>query len=255
MMAIGLLVHVACIGTTGGDVVDFPVAAAGPVGASGPMRFTTDRGWAVTLEAAKLHIGAVYLGQSEPVSGAQNSACILPGTYVAQETSPLDVDVLSGELQRFPLPAHGSTTPALVGQVWLTGGDINTVVDPTPVLVVRGVAASGGVTVPFSGRITIGANRAAHAVAVAGAAPICKQRIVSPIVAPITVQRSGGLVLRIDPQLLFVNVDFAALSPAGGAYVFSDDPTSPSYTQPSQNLFQNLRSAGALYAFTWSADL
>lgn len=245
----------ACIGTTGGDVIDFPVAAAGPATVTAPFSFTTDRGYSVTLTTAKLHIGALYLDQSEPISGAQNGACILPGTYVAEETDPLDVDLLSPALQPFPRAAHGTTLAALVGQVWLTGGDVNVIADQTPILVLRGTASSGSATFPFTARITIGANRQAQGVAVAGAAPICKQRIVSPIHAPITVKNTGGLVVRIDPRLLFVNVDFAALQKSGDSYAFSDDPTSASYTQPSQNLYQNLRSAGALYTFSWSSDL
>ena len=37
-----------------------------------------------------LHLGAVYLNQSQPVSGGQATGCYLTGTYLAQETSALE---------------------------------------------------------------------------------------------------------------------------------------------------------------------
>jgi hypothetical protein len=245
----------ACVGTTGGAIIDFPAAAAGPADITSPLVFTSDRGFVVTLTEASLHIGALYLDQSEPVSGAQNSACILPGTYVAEETSPLDVNLLSPTPQRFSTLAHGTTVQALVGQVWLTGGAIDTVADPTPILTLTGTATKAGTTMPFSGKITIGTNRQAQGVTLSGASPICKQRIVSPISVSLNVQTSGGLLLRIDPRILFVNVDFSQLQKASDTFAFSDDPTSDGYTQPSVNLYQNLRSSGPLYTFSWSPDL
>jgi len=102
---------------------------------------------------------------------------------------------------------------------------------------------------PFTGTITIGANRQAGGSQLAGATPICKQRIVSPIPAPVTLVKGGSLVLRVDPRALFVNVDFAALLPSSEGYAFSDD----SSDQPSANLYQNMHSAGGLYTFSWAA--
>ena len=66
----------------------------------------------------------------------------------------------------------------------------------------------------------------------------------------------GGLLLRVDPRHLFSNVDFGQLADSsGGTFVFEDDPNSATYTQPSRNLYSNLRSTGALYTFSWSDDL
>ena len=260
----------ACVGatgTTGGDVVDFPAAAAGPADAptNGTFAFDTDRGWHVVLTKATMHVGAVYLSQTQPVSGAQVTSCVLPGTYVAQVTTGLDVDLLSASPQRFPAAGHGTTLDALVGQVWLAGGandrDLDQLSDDTPVLVVAGTADRAGDVRPFSGTITIGANRQAQSTTgLAGSSPICKQRIVSPIPTHLVVRHGGGLLLRIDPRLLFVNVDFAQLAKAadGSGYAFGDDPTASDYTQPSINLYENLHAARAidpLYSFTWEASL
>ncbi len=242
---------IACVGTTGGALVDFPASAAGAADATSPLLFdettTTGHTWHVELDSAKLHVGALYLDQAQSVSGAGATQCILPGTYVAEVLDGLDVDLLSPTPQPFPAPGHGATTPALVGQVWLTGGDVNAVDDATEILVVSGVARDdAGATVPFSGTITIGKNRLPSGEAT-GADPICKERIVSPIQTTIAVEPRGSLVLRVDARRLFSNVDFSAL--VGGA--FSDDPSLADYTQPSINLFANLHSTGP-YTFEWA---
>lgn len=258
----GAAIGGACVGQTGGNTVDFPVAAAGPqeAVAGQPLVCAGDGAWAVSLTGATLHIGAVYLDQSQPVSGGQATGCILPGTYLAEETSAIDLDLLSPELQRFPALAHGITDPpAQVGQVWLTHGDVNTISDRLPMLSVTGSASEAGRVLPFTATVSIGSNRQGQnqgSGALAGSDPICKERIVTPIPAPVTIAAPGGLILRVDPCRLFTNVDFGLLAPdaTSGAYAFSDDPGSAAYTQPSTNLYANLRNTGP-YSFSWSPDL
>jgi hypothetical protein len=262
-------VGLACVGTTGGELVSFHAAAAGPQDATSgqPLRFSVQGGgrtWSVVLTRATLHIAAVYLDQSAPVSGSQGTSCILPGTYVAQVlpvpvdaggqvTTGLDVDLLSPALQSFTGGGQGTTIPqALLGQVWLTTGDVNSP-DTTPILHVAGTAQQGGVSIPFAGEVTIGTNHEETGTQSAGGDPICKEHIV-PVPTAIAVGRTGGLLVRIDPRLFFVNVDFALLTPVAGTYEFSDDPQSPQYTQPSRNLYDNLRSY-APYTFSWSDRL
>lgn len=277
-LAIGSILVVvgfpACVGTTGGEVVDFDAAAAGPKDAvlGEPLSFsnelTSGDSWNVVLTKATLHVGAVYLGQSMPVSGAQNTSCLLPGTYVAQVTSGIDVDLLSPEPQRFPTRGHGTTLDARVGQVWLTHGDVDQVPDPipAPILDVEGTAEQDGDVRPFVGKITIAANRQDSSAAFAGADTICKKRIVSPIETSTQIETSGGLLLRIDPRFLFVNVDFGQLGHFSDGYGFSDDPKAADpksplfYSQPSANLYTNLHRGGGgqgadLYTFLWDDSL
>ena len=66
-----LFVVGACVGQTVGDAIDFPVAAVGPPNAVAgqPFACSESGGWAITLTQASLHVGAVYLNQSQPVSG------------------------------------------------------------------------------------------------------------------------------------------------------------------------------------------
>jgi hypothetical protein len=253
--ALGLAAASGCVAQTGGQTVDFQVAAAGPTDAVAgqPMSFTTAAGWEVVLNQAKLHIGAVYLDESRPISGGQATGCYLTGTYVAQETSGLDVDLLNPGLQLFPAKAHGITEPtALVGQVWLTGGDINASTDPTPILVVVGAATQAGSSFPFTGTVTISSNRQAATSGAAGGAPICKGRIVTPIDA-VPIQTTGGLLLLIDPRRYFAGVDFSQLpaDPSTGGYAFSDDPSSTGYSPTGFQLYTNLHQT-APYTFSWT---
>jgi hypothetical protein len=248
-----------CVAQTGGQTVDFPLAAAGPADAVAgqSLSFTTSAGWDVVLSQAKLHIGAVYLDESRPISGGQATGCYLTGTYVAQETSALDVDLLNPGLQMFPTEAHGITEPtALIGQVWLTGGDINASTDSTPILVVAGTATSasvtGGPSFPFTGTVTISSNHQAASSGAAGGDPICKGRIVTPIDA-VPIQTTGGLLLRIDPRRYFAGVDFSQL-PADSntsGYAFSDEPSSAGYSPTGYQLYANLHQT-APYALSWT---
>lgn len=212
---------VACVGTTGGELVDFAASAAGAADATSPLSFdeTTTSGhtWHVELDSATLHVGALYLDQAQDVSGAGATQCILPGTYVADVLTGLDVDLLSPAPQTFPSLGHGTTTTALVGQVWLTGGDVNALDDATPILVVSGVARDdAGASIPFSGTVTIASNRL-PANDSTGADPICKQRIVSPIPTTTSVEPTGRMLLRVDARRLFPTSISTRSSPARSA--------------------------------------
>jgi hypothetical protein len=269
LAAAALAAESACVGTTGGETVTFTAAAAGPPDAVAgqPLAFTSPYGdavWNVVLTKATLHVGALYLDQSLPVSGSQGTSCILPGTYVAQVlpsavregnavTVGLDVDLLSPTPQSFAGSGQGTTIPpALAGQVWLTTGDVNSP-DTTPILTIAGTAERDGTTMPFTGTITIGTNHEETGTEIAGGDPICKEHIVL-IPTSVVVGTTGGLLVRIDPRLLFVNVDFSQLTKFSDTFGFTDDPGSPDYTQPSLNLYQNLHSSSA-YSFSWSPSL
>jgi hypothetical protein len=235
-------------GTTGGSLVSYDVAAAGPATANGPgYAIDNGLGWHITLDQAELHIGAIYLNLSVPSSGAQFTNCILPGVYTGQELTGLTVDVLSATPQAFPAPGSGTDDPPAAAELWLTGGDINAASDPTVIAQIAGTAVRDPDTIPFTARITIGANRLIPSSDPAQPSlhPICKQRIVSPIILAGVQPRDGGtLMLRIDPAAWFANVEFSGVAPGSA---LPDDLSTPA----SQNLFSGLRSAGTTYAFTF----
>lgn len=249
-----LLSAAGCEATTGGGRVTFSAAAAGPADAAGaPLRFTTALGYDVTLDRAVLHIGAVYLNQSLPISGAQGTACILPGTYVGQVLGGVDVDLLSAQPRPFPVLGTGTTLWARAAEVWLTGGDIDATEDSTVILDAAGVAERAGARLPFAARVTIGQNRAIPSAdpAAPGLNPPCKQRIVTPIPVDLAAVDGGALLLRADPRGIFGGVDYQQVpeDPADPALRrFHDRPDNPADVA----LWNGLRARAGVYRFTFN---
>jgi hypothetical protein len=249
----------ACVGTTGGDLVTFHAYASGVAGVDWTKPFTSGRGYQVVLTRAKLHVGAVYLNRTVPISGKNPSSCIIGGdpqdTYVAEVVKGLDVDVLSSTPQPFPIAGDGTERRAVTGEVWLTGGDIDAKDDSTVVLDVAGTATKGTDVYPFEARFTIGQNRALAVTDATrpGANPICKQRIATPIEIDVTPRDGGTLTLQVDPRGWFANVDFAQVpkvSDAPALYRFVDS-SALSTDAASRNLFNALRSSFGVYSFTF----
>lgn len=247
-----------CVGTTGSDLVTFRAYGRGPSDVHDhTLDLDTGRGYHVTLTKAFLHIGAIYLNRSRPISGAQATSCILPGIYVAQITTGIDIDVLVSDLQPFPLPGEATADRAVTGEVWLTGGDVNAQDDPTQILDLEGDATKDGETRHFTASFTIGKNRQLPPLdkAQPGTNPICKQRIATPIPIDLTPRNDGGaLVLTIDPRLWFANVDFSQLKPSSSdpsTYAFTDSSDSAA-DAASRNLFQALHASVGVYSFAWT---
>ena len=236
MKALALCVALAACGSTGGNVVAFDVVAQGA-----PHAATIDNslGWHVQLSKATLHVGAVYLNLAVPISGSQETNCILPGIYTAEELLGFDVDVLSTARQMFPQRATGTDDEARTGEVWLTGGDVNADNDTTVIADLAGTATSAAQSLPFTALVTISSgNRGIPPSSPAQPSqhPICKQRIVSPIPIRLAPHDGGTLVITVDTQQWFANVDFSLL-PADG--VLPDDNANTA----SRNLFTGLRAA------------
>ena len=251
-----LLLALSCNGTTGYDLVQFYAAASGPKDAVAGKPYAFDAGGHhVVLTKATLHVGAMYLIQSRPSSGAGAEPCTLPETYVGEVRGGTNIDLLDPSLQEFPVIGDGSTLPALSGQVWLTHGDVNAdqdSADGAPILALEGTVDVGAPATPFSASVHIDTgNRIVSQPSSAspGASPICQLRIVTPIPTDITLAQGGTLVLRVDPKALFNNADLTQLPKCGAGLCFSDSASDGD--QPSINLFQNLTGAGAVYRFDW----
>jgi hypothetical protein len=253
-LALGLFLATGCGDTTGGARVGFDVAAAGPSDATGgALAFTSALGYSVTLDRARLYIGALYLNQTVPTSGAQETGCIRPGIYVAQVTSSLRVDALSPQLQPFPTRGEGIASEAKAGELWLTSGDINRSEDTTVIVDAAGTALKDGLSYPFEARLTIGRNRLIPSMdpAYPGTNPICKQRIVSLIPTDLIPREGGTLVLRIDPRRWFDTVDFSLVPKV------QDSPALYRFANNNDNgadlsLFNNgVRARTGAYSFSW----
>jgi hypothetical protein len=254
----GLLFVCGCGGTTGSALVTFSGEASGPSDASGgPLSFTTGSGADVTLSKAQLHLGAVYLNQSVPASGAAAEPCISPGIYVAELFGGLDVDLLSPDAVAFPGSGEGTETEAHTAEVWLVSGgagargDVDASDDSEPILQVLGDATQDGASYPFSATVTIGANRKPKVTSAAmpGANPICHQRIVSPILLDITPTPGGILRLRIDPRPMFNAVDFAQATQISDAPLAYEIPDTTSGAGGA--LFKGLTASFGVYSFSF----
>jgi hypothetical protein len=219
-----------------GNIVSFDVAAA-----RAPPR-PTGVGWHVELSRATLHRRGL-LHRTRPNSGLQDTQCILPGIYTAQEITPLDVDVLSTTPQAFLEPGTGTDDEALTGEVWLTGGDVNAASDDTMIVDLGGTATKDAQALPFSATIQINSdNRGIPSTpAFPSLHPICKQRIVSPIRIDLRPHDGGTLTITVDPSGWFANVDFDLVPPDG---VFHDDRTN----HASDNLFTAIHAAAATFS-------
>jgi hypothetical protein len=247
----------ACTGSTGGDIFEFRAFAAGAAGATAgePYVFANDLGFTVSLEEARIHLGAVYLNMSVPTSVASDTSCILPGIYVAEVTSGLDLDALDPTPVPFPTAGLATADRARTGEVWLAGGAIDAENDSTVIVSVRGVATGAAGEFPFEGAITIGQNRVPPPSdpAQPGEKPICKQRVVTPIDVDLEPEPGGSLLVTVDPAGWFGNVDFSALEQVQTdppLYRFRDD----SDDQPSRNLYQGVRANAGVYSFSWEDE-
>jgi hypothetical protein len=263
-----LCVCLAGCGSTAGGLVAFSASATGPADAvaGAPYEIQNAMGYHVVLTRARLHVGAVYLKKDPPLSGAQDTACIVPGiNYVAevftsQNKANTDYyfDLLSPEKQAFsaigegviPTDPNGSPVAAQAGEVWLNSGDINATDDRTTIFDVAGTADKDNVFFPFEAVVTIGSNRAlpVQNPALPGAKPICKQRIVDQIEANVLPSNNGSLTLQIDPRAIFAGVDFAT------AQKVSDSPLKYTFAdtrEGSNSLFDGIRNKNA-YTFTWT---
>lgn len=246
----------ACIGTTGSELVTFEAFAAGPgdIPTDAPARGLAfaRRGWSITLTRAKVHIGALYLNRSVPVSGGQERDCFLPGVYVAQVLSGMDLDALSPVPQPFPDRGSGTADLAVTGEVWLTGGSIDALDDRTIIADIAGTATRDATTMRFEGTVTIGKNRLRSDgtdPARPGANPLCGERIVTQIATSIRPTNGGKLLVRVDPREWFDNVelgDLEPVSPTSDLRVIPDDASN----QPAANLYGGLR-ARDTYRFEW----
>ncbi|RYZ06249.1 MAG: hypothetical protein EOO73_16405 [Myxococcales bacterium] len=252
-IACSLLAQAGCVGTTGGELFELQAYAAGAGDADGSLRFSNSQGYDVRLDEARLFVGGFYLNRSRPASVSSDTSCTLAGIYVAEVLGGREIDLLSAEPQPFPAGGFATSEPALSGEVWLARGDVDQAASSTTVLRVRGQAERGGKTYPFEGALSIGQNRLVPATdpALPGQHPICKQRVVSPILVDLAASAGQSLLLRVDARGMFANVDFATLTPGGAsgeAFRFADES---GVNQASDNLYAGLRRAAGVYSFSW----
>jgi hypothetical protein len=248
-----VLVLSGCLQSTGGQLVSFALEGRGdPAVATGqPLHFTSGRGFDVTLVRAKVTVGAVYFNRQNPQSYTLEQSCVQTGVYSGEVRGGLTLDALDPTPQPFPVEGNGTDAQTLAAELWLTGGDILATDDQTPILDVAGVASQGGTTWPFTGLVTIGANRVVppRNTALPGSSPLCQQRIVAPIAFSTQLAQGSTVQVLVDARAWFADVDFSSLEQVGPQqYQFSNDGSSS--RQADQALYNGLRAFVGPYRFT-----
>ena len=188
----GLLIAAATsCGSTSGALVSLPFRAGGQT--AGPLTFTTQTGWTVTLQKAQIALGPFYFNNVSP-----STQTFRNGLVIVQVTRQIVLDVLNPVLQDVPGGADGESGHAVAVEIDLFPPDPT---QPSPVRaalgndvgIVAGTASKGGTTVQFSGPITIDTN------------------LVTPTTPLIALQQVRGAVVDLDfaatPQVLELRVD------------------------------------------------
>jgi hypothetical protein len=244
-----------CSGSTGSQVFTFHATARGTDGArGGALAFVTPSGWSVTLTRARVRVGPLYVNHAVPISQGRATGGYSSGRYLAQVLAQVTVDALSPTPTPFATDGEGVADLAQTGEVWLLpdGGD-----DETTILDLAGIAARGGVTVPFEGTMAIDASWLAPASpATPGESPILAIRQVTDIPAAFFTQPGGTLVLRVEPARLFDAVsDFSSLAQNGtaasGAFKLGASGLASDATTVA--IFRGLHAHEGVYSFAWQA--
>jgi hypothetical protein len=242
-----LLLALACQGCApdaGGARFTAPLWVRGEDGA---RAFTNAVGFDVSLQEARLHVGAVYLNQSMPARGTLESSCTLPGRYTAQALGSFTVDLLDPVPRRAPPEVDATDQHSRASQVWFVEGDPNRSDDDTVVLTLRGVARRGADEIPFRADVTVGRQRQVpiQDPALPGSAPICQQRMATPIPVDLALVPGDGLLLTVDVRSILATVNFSALPEDSVPRTFTDRADNAADI----SLFNGLKAATGVYAF------
>jgi hypothetical protein len=261
-----------CSSTTGSGRFAFEVSAAGVASLeAGPLTFTTQTGWSVTLSRADVTLGPVYLNVIPPLRSATRSVLdlLIPNAR-AQAAEHLDTGRIVGEVlgqvtfsalssQPVPFSVLGTLTEEEVrtAEVWFypapgTSPDATQI--DTAALVVAGEATRDGEVVPFRGSLVLDDDWLSEQPAGArGSQSILEIRQVRGVAASFVPREGGRLELRVDITRLFRGADFSRLgdSPIGADGVRELVQVRSGRDQVMTNLYQGLREANGTYAVSW----
>jgi len=204
-------------GSTGGALVTLPFRAGGQQ-AGGPLTFTSQSGWTVTLQTAKIALGPFYFN-NVPAS----TETFRNGLVVIQVTRQVVVDAIDPSLHDVLGGADGETGHAVAVEIGLFPPDTTQPSSTRSELggnfgLVAGTATKGSTTVAFSGPIAIDTS----VLTPQNAALL--QRVRGAAVDLDFTAAPQALELRVDPTHWFDTADFSALlqgTPSNGVYTWS----------------------------------
>jgi hypothetical protein len=226
---------VSCSNTTGGALITLPFSVGGVEQPSaGPLTFSTLPGWTVTLEEARIALGAYYFNVSPP-----SGAAVRTGLIIVQVTHQALIDPLDPTLVDVSGGADGETGTAVAVEMQLLPPDASQPSEAAAIICppanftqancpneafVQGTATKAGMTVPFAGFVNIDVSAATPQKPAEAL-----QRVIGSFAPSLTFTAAPQqLSLRIDPRPWFDTADFATLltsTPTNGRYTWDNKST------------------------------
>ncbi len=222
---------------------------------AGPLFFTTELGWAVELDAAKIDLGPFYFNIDPPNTGEFRD-----GVVIAESLRQVTVDTLNPALVPVTDGVSGQTGagagPAVAVEIELFPPD-STITDPdvggpakNATAYLAGVASMGVTQVPFEGWVIIDSSLASVDT------PLPWIQRVNGAECDLNFVTSPSLLtLQVDPTTWFNGADFAQLLPAQSTDAGTADggPGGP-YGWTVDSAFQaavlnNIQATTGVYAF------
>lgn len=269
----GVGVGAACVGSTGSPRFAFEARAGGaPREGSGPLRFTNEVGWDVTLERADVTLGPIYLNVVAPLGAqslrelfvktawAHGESHLSSGRVVGEVLAQVRFDALSPSLVPFPVVGAITQEQVRTAEVWYypePGVSPDTTKIDTVALDVAGAARRGDRAVRFRGKLILDdAWQRSASSGSRGAQSIAEIRRVRGIASSFYPREGGHLEITFDVKRLFRGADFDNLasnpSDKDGTKILVQSKTGKFTTdQVMQNLYQGLREANGTYAVRW----
>lgn len=202
-----LLLLTDCGGSTGGGLIEVPIACGGVAReAAGPLTFTTPLGWQVQLTRARMALGPLYFNVAPPPTSAFRG-----GVVLLELTRQQVVDLLDPSLQQLQEPLRGQTGHAVSVEIGLLPPDETSSQADRDLLDegfawVEGEASREGEVIPFAGALTIDRSL------VTPQAPLASlQRVKGASVDLAFGEEPFRLEMRVDPTHLFDTADFSLI--------------------------------------------
>ncbi len=218
-------------GSTSGAVVALPFRAGGQ--AAAPLTFTTQAGWTVTLQTARIALGPFYFNNV-----AASTQTFRNGLVIIQVTQQIVVDVLDPTLHDVPGGADGESGHAVSVEIDLFPPGLPEPPSchlPDEIGTVAGIATKGTVQINFSGSIAFD-----PCLATSANPPIAQQRVRGAAVDLQFVTTPQVLELRVDPRHWFDQADFSQLT----------NGTWDVHSTFQNQLVQSLQRETGVYSFT-----
>jgi hypothetical protein len=273
------LARAGCSGNTGSKRFDFDAQIGGAASApGGPLTFTNETGWTITLTKAKVTLGPVYLNVVPPLRDETQSVLdplidlfvrrawaageghLGEGRVVGEVLGQVTFDALSPALVAFPVQGSLAQEEIRTTEVWFypkPGVSPDATKIDTVALDVAGEAARAESRVRFRGALILNdAWQPDQPAGTRGAQSIAQIRKVRGIPSTFFPAEGGHLEIRVDVAHLFRGADFSNLdaNPAdrdGTKLLVQSKAGKFTTDQVMTNLYQGLRAVDGTYAVRW----